>query len=402
MPKTSHMLVLVLLSLFLWNGTLFSSELTFDMASGNMSGFDIGTNDSDYDPDNYPSKGEVWTYDGFVGRLNYRGAPARMTITNSGPIRTSSPNSRFYFTDTTNGSNPDHYREFFIVARAKGRYHGGGSHDFNSQNFVIESSGDSFIINSGAGSEQAEVGEIGYNTSGGSGTYNGSNGYSYKYPYSYIWIDMTLIRTNQNLLSQTTGPWWWPRTTYFYGYYETAFTVTTQNIQDSAPGVHYTLQLSAQYNRSGSGNLWEYYFGIENLLPPTFPFSNLATRNSSSNALTVGKVRYYSTNDTASLKLASNAAGTQTNFLLSTPGTSSFPYSVVYVPTRGQAPLVATTISSSTEPFNSINTTVGSPIGGTTTGNFIEGEVRIFVAPNLLPLSGTYTSNIYCILTRTN
>lgn len=401
MLRKSYAVMLAILTLLFWNGILFSAELTFDKASGNLSGLDIGINDSDYNPSNYPTKGEVWSYAGFVGRFDYRGEPARMTITNSGPIRSSSPNDKFYFTDTTDGSNPDHYREFFIVARAKGLLHeGNGQQDFNGKNFVVESSGDSFIISRGAGPEPAVVGEIGYNTSGGSGTYlGGSNQYAYKYPYSYIWIDIILIRTNQNYLS--TPRWWWGRD-YHYGYYETSFTATTQNLATSELDVHYTVQLSAQYNQTGSGNLWEYYFGIENLLPPTFPFSNLATKNSSSNTLTVGKVRYFSSNDTASLKFASNAAGTQTNFLLSSPGVPSFAYSVVYAPTRGQAPLVQTTITSSTGAFNSINTTVGSPIGGSNTGNYIEGEVRIFVAPNLLPLSGTYTSNIYCILTRTN
>ncbi|HKL59083.1 MAG TPA: hypothetical protein VJ863_04215 [Sphaerochaeta sp.] len=282
----------------------------------------------------------------------------------------------------------------FIVARPKGLFHGGGQDDFANRNFVVSSSGGFFDLTKGAGTEPAVIGQTGYNTSGGSGTYNGSNAYSFKYPYSVIWIDVTLIRTNQNYLS--TRVWWWRE--YHYGYYETSFTVAT----DSDRAVHYTLQLSAQYEPTGSNNLWEYYFGIENLLPSSFPFSNLANKNSSSNTLTVGKVRYFSSNDTASLKFASNAAGTQTNFLLSSPGVPSFAYSVVYAPTRGEAPLVQTTITSSTAAFNSINTTVGSPIGGSNTGNFIEGEVRIFVAPNLLPLSGTYTSNIYCILTRTN
>lgn len=248
-----------------------------------------------------------------------------------------------------------------------------------------------FDINRGAGSESAVVDEIGYNSSGGSGTYTGNNTFVFKYPYSHIWIDITLIRTNVS--SGTSNR----------GYYETTLNVSTQDLETEEPGVNYSLQLSGEYNpRSSHDEPWEYYFGIENLLPPTFPFSNLATKNSASNTLTVGKVRYYSTNDTASLKIASNPAGTQTDFLLSSPGVPSFPYSIVYVPTRGQAPLVVTTISSSTDAFNSVNTTVGSPVGGSNTGNFIEGEVRIFVAPNLLPLSGTYTSNIYCILTRTN
>lgn len=397
MKRTTPTLFLTLVLLLALPLSLSAAELTFDIASGNQSGFDISSNDSDYNPSNYPTKGPVWDHPGFIGRLDYRGEPARITFTNSGPMRTSSPNSKFYFTDNTGGnSNTDHYREFFIVARVKGRYHGGGQDDIYAKNFTVTSSGGYFDITRGAGSETAVVGQTGYNTNGGSGTYTGSNEYSYKYPYSYIWIDTTLIKTNQNYLS--SGSWFWK--VYFYGYYETSFTATTQNLLTGERGVHYTVQLSAQYNPSGANTLWEYYFGVENLLPPTFPFSNLANKNSRTNALTVGNVRYFSTNDTASLKFASNAAGTQTNFLLSAAGAPSFPYSVVFAPSRPSGN--ATTITSPTLSFSSVNTTVSSPIGGSNTGNFLEGEVRIFVAPNLLPLSGTYSSDIYCILTRTN
>ena len=277
----------------------------------------------------------------------------------------------------------------FIVARPKGLFHGGGQDDFANRNFVVSSSGGFFDLTKGAGTEPAVIGQTGYNTSGGSGTYNGSNAYSFKYPYSVIWIDMTLIRTDTS--SGTSNR----------GYYETSLVVSTETLETQAPGAHYTLQLTGEYNpRSSHSDPWDFYFGIENLLPPTFPFSSLATKNSLSNALTVGNVRYYSTYEPASLKFASNPEGTQTNFLLTSNGGPSFAYTVVYAPTRPSG--TTTTISGSTPAFSSVETTVSSPIGGSNTGNFIEGEVRIFVAPNLLPLSGTYTSNIYCILTRTN
>jgi len=390
--QSSQSIISLALLLLLLAVSLFANELTYDMATGKQSGFLVNENDSDYNPNNYPNKGEVWSYHGFVGRLDYLGEPVRVTITNSGPTRTSPPNSMFYFTYNTNSTiNTGRYREFFIVARAKGLFHNGSQDDFNGQNFVVTSSGGYFDITKGAGPESAVIGQIGYSSTGSSGTYSGSNSYVYKYPYSYIWIDVTLIRTNTRSGTSTRG------------YYETSFTFSTKNLQTQEPGEHYTMQLTGEYSpRSSQSDPWDYYFGVENLLPPSFPFSNLANKNSSSNTLTVGKVRYFSTNDTASLEIASNSAGTQTNFLLTSAGSSSFAYSVVYAPTKGQLPLVATTIASSTGAFNSINISVGSPIGGSNTGNFIEGEVKIFVAPNLLPLSGTYTSDIYCFLTRTN
>ena len=247
-----------------------------------------------------------------------------------------------------------------------------------------------FDITKGAGPEAAVVGQTGYNSSGGSDIYNGSNAYVYKYPYSYIWIDITLIRTNQNSLNSNS-----------YGYYESSFTASTQNQQTMELGDTYTLQLSGRYYpQSGQSDPWNYTFGVENLLPVGFPFSNLANKNSRTNTLTVGIVRYFSTVDTANLKFSSNPAGTQTNFLLTSTGAPSFAYSVVYAPSKPTG--TATTITSANTAFNSAILTVPSPIGGSNQGNYIEGEVRIFVLPNLLPLSGTYSSNIYCTITRTN
>lgn len=48
----------------------------------------------------------------------------------------------------------------------------------------------------GVGDETVQVGESGYNAQGQSGVFDGSNGYEYLYPYRYIWIDLTIIRTS--------------------------------------------------------------------------------------------------------------------------------------------------------------------------------------------------------------
>lgn len=138
-------LILMLLISLMLPCMMFAVELTFDMASGKQSGFEVNARDSDYNPSNYPFKGEVWSYHGFVGRLDYRGAPARMTITNAGLTRPSPNNNKFNFIYNTNTTiNTSRYREFFIVARAKGLYHGGGQQDFNGKNFVVTSSGGGF------------------------------------------------------------------------------------------------------------------------------------------------------------------------------------------------------------------------------------------------------------------
>jgi hypothetical protein len=314
------------------------------------------------------------------------GEPTTMTFTNTGPQRTSSPNSMFYFTYQTGGSNTSRYREFFIVTRVKGLLQNGSTQvDFNGKNFVVTASDDSIQVGNsttgGAGTETAEVGQIGYNTSGQSATYTGSNAYSYKYRYKVFWVDVILISTDKKNSTNTRG------------YYESTITANTTT------GVNYTLQLMGEYNpRSSHAEPWNYYFGVEKVLPDNFPFSDLATKNTSANSLNVGSLRYYSTDDPAIVYFASDSQGTQTNFLLTSPGAPSFAYSVVFDPTIPNTP--ASTILNTTTTFNSIETSVASPLGGSNSGHFLEGEVKIFVAPNLLPLSGNYSSTIYCCITR--
>ena len=75
---------LILIMLLLLPSLAFAAELTFDMASGKQTGFEVNARDSDFNPNNYPNKGEVWSYHGFIGRLDYRGEPAKVTITNTG------------------------------------------------------------------------------------------------------------------------------------------------------------------------------------------------------------------------------------------------------------------------------------------------------------------------------
>lgn len=378
--RLTSLFLAVLLSIL---APIGSASLTYDMATGNQSGFDVNTSEADTNPTNYPGKGEVWTYPGFVGRLNYLGEPTTFTFTNTGPQRTTNPKSMFYFTFQT---TPDTsiYREFFLVGRAKGLYHNGNQHDFNNSNFTITTSGAQFVLTKGAGTETAEVGQIGYNTSGGSGTYNGSNAYSFKYPYKLIWLDITLIRTTNKNATTTRG------------YYESTITVNT------ASGVNTTLQLFAEYNpRTSQATPWNYYFGVENLLPASFPFSQLLAKNTVANSLIVGNLKYYSTDDTAKVSFASNTAGNQTDFrLTSTTGSDWFAYTLVFDPTLPNT--AATAITSATTYFPATQTSVASPVGGSNTGYFMEGEVRIYVNANLFPLSGLYSSYIYCFLTKGN
>jgi len=98
-----------------------------------------------------------------------------------------------------NGQNTvDSYKEFFIVTRAKDLRHSppNTQHDFLTIHAVVIAPGQSIDIPYGAGDETVQVGESGYNAQGQSREFDGSNGYQYLYPYRYIWIDLTIIRTS--------------------------------------------------------------------------------------------------------------------------------------------------------------------------------------------------------------
>jgi hypothetical protein len=88
--------------------------------------------------------------------------------------------------------------ERYQYPRTKGLRHGssGEQHDFSEANVVIDEEGETLTVPYGAGDETVQVGESGYNAQGESHEFDGSNGYQYLYPYRYIWIDLTIIRTS--------------------------------------------------------------------------------------------------------------------------------------------------------------------------------------------------------------
>ncbi len=201
--KHSTLVSLILLVIFILLAIpLFSAELTYDMATGKISGFDLANPDSPDTPSSYANATEVWQNNGFVGRLNYRGEPTTLTFSNTGSVATGTSNNRFYFTYDTNGTiKLNRWREFFLVTRVKGLYHNGGQHDYSGINTVVANNGGTVAITQGAGPEVVASGQAGFNSSGAPGTYNGSNGFKYKYKYQYIWVDVTVILTNEKKTS---------------------------------------------------------------------------------------------------------------------------------------------------------------------------------------------------------
>lgn len=143
-----------------------------------------------------------------------------------------------------------------------------------------------------------------------------------------------------------------------------------------------------------------FYFGVENIVENNFPFALLFNKNTLGNSLLVGRLRYFSIDDSANIRFSSDAGGSSTSFTLDSAGVASVPYSVVFDLTAPNS--VAVQITSSSTLFDSAYMPTISPIDGTATdGNVLEGDILIFIATDTYPLSGTYSSTIYCILTQT-
>ena len=374
--------IILLAYIFLLGNPVFSAELTYDMATGKITEFDLANPDNPDTPNSYNNATEVWQNDGFVGRLNYRGEPTTLTFNNTGGIAESPSSNRFYFTYSTNGNiKLKRWREFFLVTRVKGLYHNGVQHDFVGTNSVVANNGGTVAITQGAGPELVASGQSGFNSSGTGGTNNSKGDFKYKYKYQYIWVDVTVILTGQ-------------KRSLNKGYYITQITA------NSTTGVNYTMILIGERDPKGNQNEPSaFYFGVESIVSNPFPYTDLFSKNAVGNSLFVGRLRYYSVDDPANIRFASNTGGTETNFTLYSAGAALVPYSLVFDPTIPNSS--AQHIISSSTVFDSAYLPTISPIDGTSTvGNVLQGEIRIFIAPETYPVSGTYTSTIYCILTQ--
>lgn len=367
--------------------SLAAAELSFDQATGKLVGFELSVADSKVNPSDYTNKvNEYWEspYQ-YIGRLNYIGPETTITFANSGSNAIGTTNSRFYFTYLTDGvSRLDQWREFFLVARVKGLFQGGGQDDFVGRSTAISQNGGTVSIPVDSGSQEVAVGQQGYNDTGGRAKRtNSSSQYKYLYKYKYIWVDLTVIRTN--VIKPTPLP---------LGFYETQFSATAS----TTPSCSYNFLLVGENNPNGASN---FLFNVINVAPSPFPFTDMQTKNTIQNSLKVGELTYYSSLNAAKLEFSSSPNGNAINFTL-TSGAFSFPYKVGF--DCNKPALAPTPIDTTSVRFNSVYTSSISPIDGTTTNkaNVIEGDLMIYVNPNTLPMSGKYTSTIYCILTQTN
>ena len=378
---------MVLLSLVL--APLSANFLQWDPAgtnAGELGGLNIAQSDSSPAPlpANYQN-GEYWTKDGFLGRLVYQGDSGNvLTFTNSGSSASGSGSGNYFYYIKTNSTS--RWRRVFMVGTVKAlRHESGGELTLQQSptqtNAIIQSPGDTLTIPAGAGGETVSTSSPGYQ--GGYnrfGTWGSGPGYIYKYPYEYIWIDLTVIRMT-NTLNINRG-----------GY--------ICQVQISGEGLSMHLDLSG-YSNSSSLSPDTYVFELERAVPEFFAFQDLVTKNTYNDSFLVGYVRYRSVDGPARIFFAANPEGTSVDFRF-TSIRGSFPYNVVYTP---QTPSGSPTgIYSTSQRFPSVTTPIQftSPIYGETRDVYaLDGEVRIYVSAGLgsqfLPAEA-YSSKIYCFL----
>lgn len=361
--------------------TICATSLIWDSAGGNglLGNLDLGTADStnvDY------TSGQYYSLDGFLGRFVYQGeANNTIVVTNTGPLATGNGSGNYFFFTKTDNSG--RWRRVFFVVTVKAYLHTNAEGSIlGTHNTIIDNPGDSIVIPAGAGTEEYDTGDPSY--TGGynaQGIWGVGSTFKFKYPYKYIWFDMTTIRSTSNRQLRA-------------GVYESGLLL-------AGDGISVHLNLTGRYQNS-SGAPGSYSFVLERTAPSAIPFQELIQKTTYTNSYPVGTVRYNSVDTRARIFFASNPEGTLADFRFVSPR-GSFPYHVVYSPRIPSG--FATKIDSPTKIFPSTASLVPvtSPTHGETEQQYqLEGEIRIFVNPGTNMFSApadSYSSRIYCFLT---
>lgn len=379
-PPTSYILLIILICTL----SLHAADLSFDMATGKVQGFDLSQVDS---TTNIPPS--IWNAYGYVGRIVYNGPATTLTFTQTPPIAIGTPNPpKFYFSYLLAGGafQREVWSEFTIAGKLRGTKHSSPNvHiDITTQPSFVDVNGGSISILS-AGSEREDGGFNRDGTPYPGGWWARKSDYPYKYQYSSIWVDLIILRRNQ--AHQDSIP---------NGFYETHFSISTGS---NAGGLVIPMTL---YGEKTTGTIQNFVFRVESVVSSPFPYQGLITKNSTNNTLKVGEVSFlYDTlsflPNPPTIKLASNSGGTASNFTLTSPGVPPIPFGVVFdsvLPATGR-----THVNSGNITFSSNRTQQISPIDDRISYSYaLDGDVHIFVPTDTMPLSGIYSSIIYCIL----
>ncbi|HOE83702.1 MAG TPA: hypothetical protein PLK91_00645 [Sphaerochaeta sp.] len=271
----------------------------------------------------------------------------------------------------------------FLARRAKGLRHDGTQDDFHEQCYVIVEDLDTFtLVSQGAGDELFNLGEFGFDGYGKSGIYTVDNNYIYKYGFSHIWIDVTVINRfnwGQSFLGKA-------------GYYESSIAVST------GTGANRVLNLIGYHGSTGNTpKPFTYWFTATKYYTSPIPYSQIKGRNAPNTALEIASISFNSPNNAAKITIASDSAGEFTDFNFEATTGETFPFFLAFQPT-----IPAAEVTAISKPYNVHSTksiTATSPIGGTPTSHQLEGKVKLYTdATTVTPATGIYNSKIYFII----
>lgn len=147
----------------------------------------------------------------------------------------------------------------------------------------------------------------------------------------------------------------------------------------------------------------DFLFTLESVVPSPFPYENLANKNSVTNSLRIGTISHISNNASstpASITLTSDSGGLATDFFLYSAGVPPIPFKVVFDSITVANGNGLELIEFPSKAYRAKLVPQQSPIDNVQFyQQVITGDVRIFVLSTTMPVSGTYSSTIYCNLT---
>ena len=398
----NRLCIVLLLVVFLPIASGFANSLVYETATGSLVGLRLDQNHSNNNPEVDPLDIQNYVYinnlsntDGYLGRYLYQGGPVTLTVNQISSAPSGVSNPRFFYTFVSYDGSlyPFSWKEYFLVFRIRGERHDSGQNDFMGVNVIIEQSGDQLAIPYGAGSETVAPGEQGYDEEGIQGVYDGSNGFIYRYPYRYISVDATVVRTTRE--NDLSG--------YFVQYFYSS------TIQITGNGVSNILSYEGEVRNLGwwsSTNPNSFSFGIERVAPEYIPFTDLINKTTLSNSYLAGYVSYNSPDTSGTVGFYSDPGGTVTDFTFysSVSGAPvTIPYHVIFDPVISGNTSSPSIVSQANNSFSTEYRRVYSVIDNSRNReNVLTGDIRIILNPGLSAVSfpaATYSSTIYAIFT---
>ncbi len=380
--KTCTVLCLILAFPFF----LFSATLTYDTGSGSLAGLIIDDGIEYFAGDSALQTYNYSTSWGYLGRFLYEGGPTTLTVSTLHPSPSTVNNGRFYYFYIDNKSAIDYgrWKEAVLLFRLYGLDRNGDTIDIDGSNTVIAAPGDTVSITVGAGDAPVIVGEDGYDSSGNFGTYNGTNGFQYRYEYTTLWFDVTVVKTPyENSIKK--------------GYYSSSIYLSGDGVSSDVYIEGQTYSTNPSSPSLGTG-VYSFNFNIERMAPEFIPFTDLINKTTLSNSYLAGILTFNSSDVSGSVSFSSESSSINTafKFVSTVAGTTvSIPYHVVFDPVisgNATAPTLVTDLLDT----NTFMT------DSTSEANILTGDVRIYLDSGLSSISfpaATYSSTIYAIFT---